>query len=152
MRILKKRSFFYLGHSILSGIYSDYMKLAKYLSIGIIATILDWALFYVLISYLQIFYLLALALSYMISTVFNYFMNRRYTFQSIYGKIHMQLASFAVVAILGMGLNEVLVYGMANYLLGIAGPGLMASRAIATLIVFIWNFVLNKSITFKIFR
>ena len=64
----------------------------------------------------------------------------------------MQLASFAVVAILGMGLNEILVYGMANYMLGIAGLGLMASRAIATLIVFIWNFVLNKSITFKIFR
>jgi putative flippase GtrA len=152
MPILKKRPLFYYGHAVVSGIDRDYLKLAKYFSVGIIATAIDWALFYVFIQYLQMFYLLALALSYILSTVLNYFMNRRYTFRNAYGKIHIQFASFATVAVLGMGLNEVLVYGMANYVLGITGPRLMASRAIATLIVFIWNFLINKSITFKIFQ
>lgn len=152
MRPQEKLSFIYTGRAALSGIHEDVPRLAKYFGVGIIATAVDWTLFYVLIRYLQLFYVLALVASYSTSTVLSFFMNRRYTFRNTYDQVHFQLASFTAVAVLGLGLNEVLVYGMAYYVFGSAGAGLMASRFIATLVVFAWNFMLNKSITFKIFR
>lgn len=127
-------------------------KFVKFTGVGIVATLLDWLIFYTLVHYIGLFYPLALATSYMTSMVLNFFLNRRYTFLNAYREVHVQLASFTGVAVLGLGINELFVYGMANYILGSAGAGLMASRIIATLIVFIWNFTLNDRITFRIFR
>jgi putative flippase GtrA len=136
-----------------SRIYGDYQKLARYLGIGVIATLADWTIFYLLIGYLGIYYMLALATSYFASTVLNFFMNRRYTFRNTCRRVHFQLAVFIAVAITGLGLNEIIVYGLVHMVPGsITGSTLMASRAIATFIVFIWNFALNKRITFQVFQ
>jgi len=138
---------------VFSKVYGDYLKLARYLGIGFITTIVDWAIFYLLIGYTGIFYMFALATSYLTSTVFSFFLNKHFTFRNTYNKVHIQLASFFVVAIFGLGINEALMYGISNFLFsGSSERALMASRIIATLVVFIWNFILNKRITFNIFR
>ena len=139
--------------ALLSLVYRDYGQFTKFLGVGVVATLVDWAIFYLLAGYLGIFYLLSLALSYLISTVLNFFMNRRFTFGSKYKKVHVQLGSFLSVAIVGLALNELIVYGLVHYLFA-AGTGnmVMVSRIIATFLVFIWNFLLNKCITFRIFR
>jgi putative flippase GtrA len=131
---------------------AGYRKFMKFTGVGIVATLLDWLIFFALVRYTSLLYPLALATSYLASTILNFFMNRRYTFRNTYKKVHLQLASFVGVAVLGLGLSEALVYGIANYLLGHSSTGLMASRVIATLVVFAWNFLLNDRITFRIFR
>lgn len=139
--------------AILSRIYGDYRKLARYLGVGVITTLVDWVIFYLLIRYLYIFYLLALALSYFTSTILSFSLNKRYTFRNKFKKAHYQLLLFVAVAATGLALNEALVYSLVHFLFGSnASFGLMASRIIATIIVFLWNFALNKRITFKIFQ
>jgi len=139
--------------TVLSGVYSDYLKFIRYLGIGIIATLVDWAIFYMLIGALGVFYVLALAISYLISTVLSFFLNKRYTFRNTYKRIHFQLASFVAVAAAGLAINEAIVYVLVYYIFGSsASMALMAARVIATFVVFIWNFMINKRVTFHIFR
>lgn len=129
------------------------LQFARYLGIGIVATLADWAIFYALASLLGIYYTMALATSYSASTVMNFFLNRRYTFRNTYRRVHVQLALFAAIAVVGLSLNEIIVYVLVHLI-----PGgetdiwLMASRVIATAIVFMWNFMLNKRLTFHLFR
>lgn len=136
-----------------SRIYPDYRKFFKYLGIGVIATVADWALFFSLINYTTIFYLYALAGSYFVGMIISFFLNKHYTFKNTYEKVHFQFASFAIVAIIGLGLNEGLLYGLIHYVFASDSETyLMISRVIVTFIVFIWNFILNKSVTFKVFQ
>jgi putative flippase GtrA len=96
---------------------------------------------------------MALAVSYLISTVISFFLNKRFTFRNTYKKVHFQLASFIAVAAAGLAINEAIVYGLVHYALGSnASLSLMVARVIATFIVFVWNFMINKRITFRIFR
>lgn len=139
--------------ALISQVYPGYRQFSKFLSVGVIATLVDWAIFYLLAGYLGIFYLLSLAVSYLASTVLNFFVNRRFTFGNKSRKIHVQFMSFIAIALVGLALNEAIIYGLVHYLFSsTAGPVVMASRIIATLVVFLWNFVLNKSITFHVFR
>jgi putative flippase GtrA len=139
--------------TVLSRAYRHSPQFVRYLSIGIVATLVDWTIFYLLIGCLGIFYLLALATSYFASTVLNFFLNKRYTFRNTYRRTHVQLAVFIAVAIVGLGLNEIIMYSLAHLIPGgMTELALMAARVIATVIVFLWNFILNKSITFRIFQ
>lgn len=63
-------------------IYGDYLKFARYMGIGVITTLADWLIFYMIISYMHVFYLLALAMSYFISTILSFFLNKHFTFQN----------------------------------------------------------------------
>jgi putative flippase GtrA len=136
-----------------SRVSGDHRQFARYLGIGILATLADWAIFYALAGFLGVFYALALATSYCASTVLNFFLNRRYTFRNTYRRVHVQLAVFGAVAITGLGLNELIMYGLVQITPGSkTGISLMVTRVIATAVVFVWNFALNKRFTFRIFR
>jgi putative flippase GtrA len=141
------------AEATLSRASGDRRQFARYLGIGIIATLADWAIFYMLVSHAGIFYPLALATSYSASTVLNFFLNRRYTFRNTYRRVHVQMAVFFSIAIAGLGLNEAIVFALARIIPGgTASVTLMASRVAATAVVFVWNFALNKRLTFHVFR
>jgi len=137
----------------MSGLYKDYLQFFKYMGVGVLGTLADWATFYILIGFADVYYLYAVALSYAVGTVINFFLNKRFTFKNTYKKIHFQFLSFALVALIGLGLNEVLLYAFVHYVFASSSDiALMASRVIVTFIVFVWNFVANKRTTFKIFQ
>ncbi len=139
--------------AVLSRAWGNSPQFARYLGIGIVATLVDWTIFYLLIGYLGIFYLVALATSYGASTVLNFFLNKRYTFRNTYRRVHVQLALFIAVAIVGLGINEIIMFSLAHLIPGgTTEVALMASRAIATFVVFLWNFALNKRLTFRLLR
>jgi putative flippase GtrA len=139
--------------AVLSRVSGHSPQFARYLGIGIVATLVDWTIFYLLIGYLGIFYLVALATSYFASTVLNFFLNKRYTFRNTYRRVHVQLALFVAVAIVGLGINEIIVFSLAHLIPGgTTEVALMASRVIATLVVFLWNFALNKRLTFRLLQ
>lgn len=139
---------------ILSGIYRDYVKLLKYLGVGIVGTAADWTVFALLIGYTSLIYVLAMAMSYFVGMVVNYALNRHFTFKSTYKKMHYQFVAFAVIALIGLGIQEALMFGMVHFLMGDTDADhlLMASRVVATFVGFAWTFVANKKITFKIFQ
>jgi putative flippase GtrA len=140
--------------ALFSRVYRDYVKLVKYLAVGIVGTLADWLVFALIIGYTSLFYVLAMAMSYFVGMIINYVLNRRFTFNNKYKKVHYQFASFAVIALIGLGIQEALMVGLVHYLLAdtSADLPLIASRVIATFAGFAWTFVANKKITFKVFQ
>jgi putative flippase GtrA len=137
----------------LTGARDRLRQFASYFGIGVIATLVDWAIFYLLIGVLGIFYVPALATSYGASTLLNFFLNRQFTFRNTSRQVHLQLALFGAIAVIGLGLNEGIIYSLVHLVPGgEIDVSLMVSRVIATVAVFAWNFMLNKRLTFHIFR
>jgi putative flippase GtrA len=151
------------ANRIITRIYPDYGKLARFFSVGVVATVVDWSICTGLTGMFGIYYIFARMISYSVGTVVNYSLNKRYTFKNTYKKIQYQFASFAAVAVVGMALNISIMYVLVEYVFTgqpyVLALGSMtinvyqsASMVIATLIVFMFNYIVNKSLTFKIFR
>ena len=137
----------------LASIYGDYQKFAKYLAVGVVGTLGDWSVFYLLIDLVGLYYPFAKVISYSVGTIINFFLNRRFTFQNTYKKMHYQFVSFAVVAVIGLALQEAIMYVLVQYVfLNNASIWVFAANVVATFCGFIWTFFANKKITFKIFQ
>ena len=138
---------------LLSGVYKDYRLFFKYLGVGVVGTIADLAVLFILVSLLDVFYMYANVVSYGAGTVVNFFLNKRYTFNNTYKKVHFQFMSFALVAAVGWVLSEALLYVFVNYLFANSSDlSVMVSKVMATFIVFVYNYIVNKRTTFKIFQ
>lgn len=140
--------------SLFSGIYRDYLKLVKYLAVGIVGTVADWLVFALILQFTSIAYALGMIVSYCVGMVINYSLNRRFTFNNKYRKLHYQFASFALIAVIGLGVQELVMFGLVEYLFGNPSQDflIMVARVIATFVGFAWTFIANKKITFKVFQ
>lgn len=119
--------------------------LRKYIIVGFIATIIDFGVLFLLTDLVGLYYLASASISFVLAAAFNYYFNRTWTFQST-GKRRKQLPVFFTIAILGLILNNNIIYASVeqfnlHYLLG---------KALATGIVIFWNFFGNKYLTFRI--
>ena len=78
------------------------------------------------------------------ATTTNYILNRLWTFHSTDPKIVLQYSKFFIVAIIGLGLNNFIVFILNERL----KQNFYVSKAFATLIVMFWNFFANYLYTF----
>ncbi len=140
--------------SVFSRAYRDYVKLGKYFAVGAVGTIAEWSLYSLLIIFTVINYTLATAFAYFVGMIINYALNRRFTFNSTYKKVHYQFASFAAIALIGLGIQELVMIGLVGHLFGntTADTIQIISKVAATFVGFVWTFVANKKITFKRFQ
>ena len=138
----------------LVGVYKDYKKLVKALMVGVLATLVDMAVLFILINYFDVFYLSGQAMSYLLGMGVSFYFNKTFTFRKKSSKVHFQFASFSIIAftqyLLTLGLMFVFVDMVFN------NPDsnviVMVSKVIVAFIGFIYAFTLNKSLTFKIFK
>ncbi|OPY29530.1 MAG: GtrA-like protein [Methanocella sp. PtaU1.Bin125] len=136
------------------GVYRDYKKLVKALMVGVLATLVDMAFLYIFKNYLDVFYLTAQAMSYLIGMSVSFYFNKTFTFRNRSNQVHFQFASFSIIAftqyLLTLGLMFVFVDMVFN------NPDsnviVMVSKVIVAFIGFVYAFTLNKSLTFKIFK
>ena len=52
-----------------------FAQLVKFGIVGVLATLIDWVIFYLLTNIINIHYGIATAISFLISTVFNYYLS-----------------------------------------------------------------------------
>ena len=122
--------------------------------VGVLATLVDMAVLFILINYFDVFYLSGQAISFLLGMCVSFYLNKNFTFRVKSGKVHFQFASFSIVAftqyLLTLGLMFVFVDMVFN------NPDsnmiVMASKVIVAFIGFVYAFTLNKSLTFKIFK
>ncbi len=75
----------------------------------------------------------------------NFFLNRYFTFDSTTNNVTIQFFKFLVVALIGLGLNNGLVYLLAIK----KDKNFYFSKIMATGVVMFWNFFANYFFTFK---
>ncbi len=79
----KKRSFFHKIYYTLIGfpVFYNNKKMLKYFSIGLVGTIIDFSLLFVLTEFLGFFYLFSVMISYSTGLTTNFILNKKYTFK-----------------------------------------------------------------------
>ena len=124
----------------------------SYFCVGGIAAIVEWIMFAIFANALHISYLISTCLAFVFSTTTNLLLGKIWTFKnnSTYknNRLGEAIAVFAVSAI-GLGLNIVLMYLFVSVVGLNTGWQTVASKIMATGIVFIWNFLIRKFFVYK---
>lgn len=120
-------------------------QLVKFSIVGTINFILDWTIYLTLTRFLGVYYVLAKALSFVAGATSSFIFNRRWTFRSTNPRRFRQLVKFLFVAVVGLGLNTMILYIAVEYFKLHDIIGLLFATAMVTF----WNFFVNKYWTFK---
>lgn len=124
----------------------------KFGIVGVIAFVIDYGLMNILLI-LHLHNILASTVSFLISLVFNYVASMKYVFKHRPDMARwMEVLIFVTASIIGLGINEVIIYistfGMnhdamitqhAEYMLRTN-----IGKLVATAVVMVWNFMIRK--------
>ena len=123
----------------------------SYFGVGGVSALVEWAVFSLLEYTLNLPYLLATVLAFLVSTTTNWLLGRRFTFKGAeLGKKKAKEAFLVfLVSAIGLGMNLGLMYlfvdvfGMKTNLMK------TIAKILSTGIVFIWNFLSRKLWIYK---
>jgi putative flippase GtrA len=115
-----------------------------YVCCGGIATIFDWGSFYIASYTLQLNYITAVLISFIIGSTINYSTNKIFTFNNNYNNISLQFAVFLVGSISALILTFIQMIIFVEYL----HIDRMVSRILVTGIMLFYNFEFHKVYTF----
>ena len=117
------------------------IQIFKFIVVGGIATIIDWIIYFVLYHFIKIEPIIANIISFAVAVVYNYWASCKYVFRVNKNKSRTrQFVEFVVFAVIGLLINEVIIWGLHNELEWNA----MLVKIIATAIVMVFNFVTRK--------
>ena len=120
------------------------LKLVKFCLVGFSGTILDFSLTGLLKEKLQFNKYVANSCGFVTAASSNFFLNRIWTFGSYNERIHQEYLSFFLISLIGLGLNNLMLWVFHNKLT----LNFYLSKFCAILIVTAWNFVMNYLFTF----
>lgn len=116
-------------------------QIMKFGVVGVIAFLIDYGVMVFLTEVLGVYYLLSALISFTVSVIFNYVASMRYVFV---GRDDMsksrEFVIFIVLSVIGLGLNELLMWLLVDKLF----IHYMLSKILVTAIVMVWNFVSRK--------
>lgn len=117
------------------------VQFAKFGVVGVIAFGIDYGLFLLLTYVFGVEYLIASAISFIVATFFNFTASMRYVFAGKDGQTRtQQFVIFFVLSVIGLGLNQLLLWIFVSLLNLAAWLG----KLVATAIVMVFNFVTRK--------
>ena len=119
-------------------------QIVKFGIVGVVATIVDYTLLMLLSQVVGIDAVVSAGISYCVSLVLNYLLSMRYVFSHRENLSRSrEFVTFVVLSLIGFGLNQ-LVMWLGTRALGTTGLAVTVTKAIATAIVMVWNFVSRK--------
>lgn len=121
-----------------------YRQFVRFLMVGGLATLIQYAILFLLVHFLATNVVVASSIGFGISAVFNYLLNYRFTFSADVGH-HKAVPKFALVAGMGLYVNGILIWFAHDYL----SLHYLVSQVFATGGTILWNFVMNKIWTFR---
>lgn len=139
-------------HTLYSGNRKELERFIKFAIVGTIGAIIDFGLLNLMYKYFGWPLLWANTLSVSVAILSNFTWNRLWTYpESRLRPIRQQLPQFALINIIGLGINNLIVVGLspvfANF---IPGPwDYNLAKAIAIGVVLFWNFGVNRLWTYR---
>ena len=121
----------------------------RYFVTGGLAFIVDFGAFALALYYFDIHYLVANLIGLMAGNVVNYLLTVGWVFSTEKRKMEkhvvLEVVVFVTISLVGMGLNEFLMY----VFVGLLSIQEMVSKVGAAIIVLVYNFLARKFILFK---
>lgn len=118
----------------------------RYIFVGGVAFLVDFASLYVFTDYIGIFYLISAAIAFILGLITNYILSINWVFnrRSLDNKT-IEFSVFAFIGIVGLGLNELLIW----FFTAEVGFFYLLSKIVAAIIILFWNFFARKVTLFK---
>ena len=133
-------------------------QVAKFISVGILNTLIDWGILTVQVILTGINvgfgYSIFKSISFMVAVFNSFVWNKYWTFKkNDTGKTQQELLQFLLLSLVGFCINV----GVASFVVNVIGPQGGISRnlwatvggAVATMFSMVWDFVVYKFIVFK---
>ena len=121
----------------------------RYFVTGGLAFVVDFGAFALALYYFEIHYLIANLIGLAVGNVVNYLLTVGWVFstekRTMRDHVFLEVLVFVLISLLGMGLNEFLMY----VFVGRFALQEMLSKVVAAIIVLLWNFFARKFILFK---
>ncbi|MEA3229937.1 MAG: GtrA family protein [archaeon] len=118
-----------------------------YLVFAGIATFVDLGLLYYLTECLHVWYFYSAFLAYFAGMVIHFSLNKYLNFKNRSKKVIRQFGLFALVALVGLVLNQIIVFSLVEFL----NLWYMYAKFIVVFIIMFWNFYGHKKVTFSVF-
>ena len=119
-------------------------QILKFGVVGIIATVIDFGVLYVLSQPLGMNPVISAGISFCVSLVFNYVASMRYVFTHREDMSRSrEFVIFLVLSLIGLAINEAIMAAGVAFL-GSSALAVMGTKVLATAIVMVWNFVSRK--------
>ncbi len=120
-------------------------KFLRFAVVGVFGVVIDFGLTYFVREKLKLNEYLANGIGFFAAATSNFFINRAWTFSSQDPEMLAQYGQFIFFALIGLAINSAIVW----FLHGQKGKNFYLSKAIATVIVTLWNFLSNFFFTFR---
>jgi putative flippase GtrA len=122
------------------------VQVARYTVVGGLAFCLDFAILYVFTEFFGIYYLISAAVAFLFGVTLNYLLSVAWVFdQRRLNNRSQEYIFFACVGILGLLLNNLLIWGLTEF----GGLHYMTSKAISGVSVYLFNFATRKALLFS---
>ena len=119
-------------------------QILKFGVVGGIAFVIDYGILFLLAKVIGLNELISAAISFIISLTFNYFLSTKWVFEAK-KQTPKEVIIFVLLSVVGLGINEVLIYLGTKKL----GLDVMIVKLFATAIVMVYNFITRKLIIEK---
>lgn len=118
-------------------------QITKFVITGVIATAIDWLIFYILAYPVQMNPLLAQVFSFLVSTAWNYYSNTMWVFNTTTGKSRQRLITeFFILSLISLGISTALL----SFFIYVCHLGDMLAKVITTVFTMIFNYITRKLI------
>lgn len=128
-------------------------RFLKFAIVGAMGAIVDFAVLNLLVFGFGFHDLVANAISFTCAVISNFTWNRLWTYpESRQFRKRRQLPKFALVSIIGLGINTIVLYFVDRFLLSLGFSQALAlniGKAFAILVVLFWNFGANRVWTYR---
>ena len=122
------------------------IQLFRYTFVGGIAFVVDFVSLFLLTEFAGLHYLYSAAIAFILGLIINYILSILWVFKSrTVNKKIIEIIIFAVIGIIGLGLNEVMIWFFTEQLT----IYYLYSKLISTAIVYFWNFLARKYILYN---
>lgn len=120
------------------------LQLVKYISVGGVSAALETALFWWNLHGLHLVWVAANSLAIIIATLFNFFLNRLWSFQSR-GPLPRQLALYLTLFFFNLMMSNLIIYVLAD----LEHLEILIAKLISIALIVCWNFVIYKVVIFR---
>jgi putative flippase GtrA len=126
-----------------NNLHSEFLR---YAIVGGMAFCIDIAVLFILTEYYHVYYLLSNIFAFSMGLLTNYILSIIWVFHNRQLKnTKQEFIFFAIIGLLGLGIGQFLLWSFT-----VCGLYYLYSKIIATVVVFLWNFIVRKKFLFTI--
>jgi putative flippase GtrA len=121
------------------------VQILKYGLVGGVAFALDFSLLFVLTEYLHLYYILSATVAFVAGLLCNYFLSVYWVFnERALSNKYAEFLVFSLIGLVGLLLNDGLIWSLTE----LGRIHYLASKVLAAVAVFFWNFFARRQVLF----